>query len=95
MEIILCAAIWFPNEPTPVHNYKNIPKGCVWCGIRHYIIISSFVAKNDKTMEQVEYTQGFITSKNCFVNRIEAGEIAFKAGQTKERKGQLTSEDIY
>jgi hypothetical protein len=39
--------------------------------------------------------QGFLTSKNRFVDREEGGRIAFNAGQTVELKKTLYSEDIY
>lgn len=39
--------------------------------------------------------QGFLTSKNRFVLRMEAAWIAFKAGQVSERKRTLYSEDLY
>lgn len=38
--------------------------------------------------------QGFITDKDRFVNREEAAEIAFAAGQTVKREEILFSEDI-
>ncbi len=39
--------------------------------------------------------EGFITNTGRFISREKAGEIAFKAGQTKERKNSLTSPDIF
>jgi hypothetical protein len=47
-----------------------------------------------------EYVQGFLTSKNRFVNRKEALEIAIAAGQVNENElGNsligLFSEDLY
>jgi hypothetical protein len=39
--------------------------------------------------------QGFLTSKNRFVDREEGGRIAFNAGQTDKLKQTLYSEDIY
>ena len=47
-----------------------------------------------KTWKQ---TQGFLTSENRFVDRIEGGKIAAKAGQVSEDKAGFTiySEDLY
>lgn len=39
--------------------------------------------------------QGFITSRGEFVNRYKAAEIAWVAGQIKNPKKMLFSEDIY
>ena len=38
---------------------------------------------------------GFMTSKGRYVDRKEAAEIAYNAGQTEEKKSFLYSEDIY
>ena len=38
---------------------------------------------------------GFRTDRHRFVNRIEAGRIAFNAGQTFSRRPELTSEDLW
>lgn len=39
--------------------------------------------------------QGFITTKNRFVDRKEAAEIAYSAGQIASPKDELYSEDLY
>jgi hypothetical protein len=39
--------------------------------------------------------QGFLTSKNRFVDRQEAGKIAFSAKQTKKLINKLHSEDLW
>jgi hypothetical protein len=39
--------------------------------------------------------QGFFTDSGQFVNRFQAGSIAFTAGQTKTRKEWLHSEDLW
>lgn len=38
---------------------------------------------------------GFMTSKGRYVDRKEAAEIAYNAGQTDEKKSCLYSEDLY
>jgi len=42
-----------------------------------------------------EDEQGFLTSKDRFVNRKEGGEIAYAAGQTSNLRKTLFSEDLY
>ena len=60
------------------------------CGRNHaYIFLNSPI---DSCTEKS--CQGFITSDGKFVNRKEACRIAFEAGQTKELKELLFSEDI-
>jgi hypothetical protein len=47
--------------------------------------------------EEGNTKQGFITSKNRFVDRKEGAEIALKSGQVSELKygPSLYSEDLY
>lgn len=40
------------------------------------------------------YQRGFITSRGDFVGRREAGDIAFKAGQTPQREMMLYSYNL-
>jgi hypothetical protein len=42
-----------------------------------------------------EHVQGFLTSKNRFLDRQEAAKIAVGAGQCKESITYLFSEDLY
>ena len=41
-----------------------------------------------------EVVQGFITSEGRFVDRTEAAQIAYKAGQTEENMGSLQSRHL-
>jgi len=50
---------------------------------------------NLRDCESGENEQGFLTSKNRFVDRKEGGEIAFAAGQTEKLREMLFSEDLY
>jgi len=102
MEKILCASIWYKEQPTAHYLPKNINKGVVISGIRHPHCIHTFVAltgKRSVTPECGEYEQGFITSHSRFVNREEAYMIAKKANQIKDsgitRGLELYSEDLY
>lgn len=105
-EYILCAAIWYKD--LPMKNAKvldnrgfrpyNVDKGVVISGWRHGNCIYQIVAITGlKSIpdEAGESIQGFLTNKNRFVDRTEGAEIAFSAGQTKELKKTLFSEDLY
>jgi hypothetical protein len=98
-EKILCAAIWYKDFPRTVSHYMctNIEKGVVLCGFRHHNIIGQCMSLLDKKQfEMGEYEQGFITSKNRFLNREEAAllhiENGGKLGYSTE---ELFSEDLY
>lgn len=104
-EYILCSAVWFKEyDPDFIEEAKeqsrprNVDKGIVFCGQRHLQCLRTFsyvTGKRAVRSEVGESTQGFLTNKNRFVNRKEGGLIAFEAGQTKELKETLYSEDLY
>jgi hypothetical protein len=103
-EYILCAAIWYkdieikkemPNESRlPV----NCDRGLVFCGYRHHQCMYTMVAVTglrSVETEVGEYVQGFLTSKNRFVDREEGAEIHRANGHTTEFQYRLFSEDLY
>ena len=97
-ESILCASIHFDDGIEYVHQPVNIKTGIVLSGHRHGCIFvqSAFFghpSRNDLNIINEE--QGFLTNKNRFVSREEAEQIAFDAGQIKEKTGKLYSEDLY
>lgn len=96
-EYILCSAIWFDDGKEYVHNCDNIETGFVICGRRHHncFAILGQVLMEDRGYKQLDEVQGFITNTNRFVDREEGGRIAFSAGQTKELKTTLYSEDLW
>jgi hypothetical protein len=104
MITILCAAIWYKElplvkpevlEPRGFGPY-NVDKGVVFCGWRHSNCIYQKVAVTGlRDSESGENLQGFLTSDNRFVDREEGAIIAFNAGQIKEEKKRLFSEDLY
>lgn len=103
-EYILCAAIHYDDGEININRRcKNYPKtGIVICGFRHPDIIGILPTNNSMRNDGKVYkcTQGFITSKGRFVDRIEAYKIAKREGQLLvgadfEGKVQLFSEDIY
>jgi hypothetical protein len=100
-EYIICAANYYDDGQEHVHQPKNITSGFVVCGRRHHNCIHTFAMivgfPYDDDGHRVHRTeeQGFLTNTNRFVSREEAGEIAFAAGQTTEKKTTLYSEDLY
>jgi len=102
MEYILCAAIWYKDLESQNFLPVNCESGVVVCGWRHSNCIAVLNALNGKrsvTGEVGDYTQGFLTNKNRFVDRKEGWAIAEKANQIndRERGSALTlySEDLY
>lgn len=96
-EYILCAAIWYPSAPTPAHKCTNMETGLVLCGHRHHDVISQAAAMQVKTRYGYGEDQGFLTSKNRFVTRIEGYEIALNQGQiiSNQHNRVLYSEMLY
>lgn len=99
MEKILCAAIWYKEQPQLVSHYNpiNIGKGVVLCGYRHHNIIGQCISLlNKKQHEMGEYVQGFLTSKNRFLDREEAAKLWKEQGNTLQyTDNELFSEDLY
>lgn len=103
-EYILCAANWYKElplikteclDPRGFRPY-NVDRGIVFCGWRHSNCIYQKVAITGLSdYKSGENVQGFLTSKNRFVDREEAAIIAFDAGQIKQEKQTLYSEDLY
>ncbi len=96
-EYILCAAIWFDDGKEYRLQPTNITSGLILCGWRHGCIFPQIggLVKERQELGIFEKEQGFLTNKNRFVGREEAGIIAYKAGQTSELKKYLFSEDLY
>lgn len=101
-EYISCAAIWY-KDVEGTHNLRpvNLDRGIVVCGRRHGDCIQTVstlaalrsVERGERSIGEME--QGFLTSRNRFLNRQEAGELAFKIGQVKVPTNCLFSEDLY
>lgn len=91
-EYIICAAIHFESNKVQAHQPRNITHGLVVCGRRHHNCFAT-VATFEVKMKEIE--QGFITSKDRFVDRKEAALIALAVGQIKEPRDILFSEDLY
>ena len=98
---IICAAIWYNDGKERPYLPINITTGVVVSGWRHGNCIGNllemFPNKDYITNNKDGKTtiQGFLTSDGKFVDREEAAQIAFDAGQiVKETKG-LSSENLY
>lgn len=94
-EYIICAAIWYGGPEDLTHGPYGCSTGVVLCGHRHHQIIELYHALTGKPTREHGTCQGFLTSDNRFVSRQTGAEIAFAAGQIKEKKSVLYSEDIY
>lgn len=109
-EYIICSAIWYKEIPLKKEIRGRLPKNCdrgvVVCGHRHgqcMWTMGSLTGLRSVTNAEDgvgDYEQGFLTSKNRFVERMEALEIARKANQVLDEKEVRThiglhSEDIY
>ncbi len=100
-EYILCAAIWFDDGRIHKFQPKGIDVGIVLCGYRHNNIFTQIggLVKERKELGIYEKEQGFLTSYNRFVGRVEAYNIAVSAGQvepsTNNPEEELYSEQLY
>lgn len=105
-EYILMAANHYDDGIEHVHCPRNIKTGFVICGRRHHNCIGTFAMivgfPYDEAAHKLQNTevQGFLTSHDKFVTRLEALEIARECNQliddepVYENKG-LFSENIY
>lgn len=100
-EYILCSANYYDDGKVHPHQPENIKTGFVICGMRHHNCIAIFALmvgfpydENGLKLMRTE-EQGFLTSENRFVDRQEAGKIAFAAKQTKKLINKLHSEDLW
>lgn len=86
-EKVLCAAIWLKDDKQYVFQPRNIDRGIVLCGYRHESIIGQMEAMGYKgyNISEDNQVQGFLTSKNRFLNRAEARNLVLKTGQLNEK----------
>jgi hypothetical protein len=102
-EIILISAIWYKDLENEIKQSLpiNCDSGVVILGHRHGQCIYTLLSlKGLRTVTHApdgagRHVQGFLTSKNRFVDRKEAAQIAFDMAQTKDHKKILFSEDLY
>ena len=93
MEYILCSAIRRIKPRETKCNYHQNDIHLIELGFRHHDILIRF--RGEVSQDPVD--QGFYTSKGRFVDRIEAYEIALKAGQIRhpQRTCELLQARIY
>lgn len=96
-EYIICAAIWFKDGKKHEHQPNNINSGFVVCGRRHHncFCIASVCLADSYSEAKGTGVQGFLTSKDRFVDRKEGGEVALKVRQITKATNCLFSEDLY
>lgn len=105
-EYILCSAIWYKDlvcKKDFIDNVNplNVDKGLVFCGFRHLQCMrtmSSITGLRSVPSEVGKFEQGFLTSENRFVDRIEGMKIAINSKQVEENKTisyKLFSEDLW
>lgn len=116
-EYIICSAIWYNDGQQHDGQPRNIDIGFVIAGRRHYNCYATAkalagidntiklkVENIENTMSREEYKkhQGFITSKDRYVDRREAYLIAKDVGQIRNgnylgtiEEPMLISEHIY
>jgi hypothetical protein len=108
-EYILCSAIWYKelyvmdNDIIRRRGMQpfNIDKGIVVTGWRHGNCIAIVKALCNLRTVQIspdgvgKTVQGFLTNTNRFVDRKEAGKIAYTAEQINKPTNSLYSENLY
>ena len=106
-EKIICSAIWYKELPLikpevlEMRGFRpyNVDRGIVFSGWRHANCLYQMVSITGKTnFEAGESTQGFLTNKNRFVDRVEGAAIALNCKQIDKLNYSSTllySEDLY
>ena len=96
-EYVMCSANYYDDGKDHHFQPYNIDKGFVVCGWRHACCGMSYMAANKDADRWDDCVQGFLTTKNRFLNRDEALELVKNNGQlTKPLLGsELTSEDLW
>lgn len=90
---------WYAHERGVTEKIAGVAiqfeDGSVWTlprPARHSDVIA---ARASATGCKGSGRQGFITSRDRFVDRVEAVNIALAAGQIRQRKARLFSEDLW
>ena len=96
-EYIMCAANWINDGKHYSHKPFNIDTGLVFCGWRHHQIFEQTELQFPRWAFGIYITEGFLTTKNRFLNRKDAFELVQKTGQLTKPLigGLLTSDDLW
>lgn len=84
-EYIICSAYWYKTGDESPRGFvaQNISTGIIIGQWRHPNVIHAWRKSSGlRTVQtEVEYVDGFLTSRGNFVDRVQAAEIAYNAGQ--------------
>lgn len=97
-EYVLCAAIHYDDGVVRAHPPRNLTTGITMSGWRHYncfVLLSAAFPDHEYCRYSDKVVQGFLTSKGNFLDRQEAGALAFTSGQILEPITRLFSEDVW
>lgn len=87
LEKVVCAANYYDDGKPYAHQPEGIKTGFVICGLRHhnciaiFAIIFELMDNRTRNLLKNPCVQGFVTTKNRFVSREEAMQIALNTGQ--------------
>jgi hypothetical protein len=97
IEYVMCSANYYDDGLDYKHKPYNIDKGFVLCGWRHGCVGESYLALNHEAKRWDHCIQGFLTTKNRFLNREEALILVLENNQLKQPLigGELSSEDLW
>lgn len=84
---------FYEQAKTRIASAAVCKAGKIYTGRRHSDAIHACI-KDGGEAPVTSAEQGFITDAGVFVDRAEAARIAYAAGQIKEPKDRLFSEDI-
>lgn len=97
IEYVMCAANYYNDGKDHMFQPYNIDKGFIVCGWRHSCCGMTYLALNKEAKCWDNCEQGFLTTKNRFLNREDALKLVKETGQLKGNimGGVLTSEDLW
>ena len=96
-EYVMCAANYYDDGKEHHFQPYNIATGYVVCGWRHSCCGGVYMAMNPLAKSWDHCTQGFLTTKNRFLDRNDALVLVRATGQLNKPiiGGVLTSEDLW
>jgi len=96
-EFVMCAANYHDDGIDYIFKPFNIDKGFVVCGWRHPSCGEVYSIMNTDEPYWGDCVQGFLTTKNRFLNRENALELVQSNGQLLVPiiGSELTSEDLW
>ena len=80
----------FAKRYSMIKQAAILYNGILYKGRRHREIVDA-----NKQVNLRQGQEGFVTSSGLFVDREQAGKIAYSAGQIKRPKKRLISEDLW